>query len=430
MAKQFTDRTIKALKPAEKGRRYDKMDHGNGSVAGLSVRVDEHGRKAFTLIKRYPGSTSPARRLLGVYPTLSLSDAREKASGWIKLIGKGIDPQRELEKQRVAEQRKQADTFGGLAEKFFSAKLKTQRRGHVVRRIISNELLPHWNRLPVAEISHRDVRELIEGVVERGADTYAHNVLDAAHALFSFAVARDVIDHNPCKQLKRRDLVGSKRHRERTLNDAELHALWRASGRLGYPFGPLYRLLLLTGARLDEAAGARWREFDLDKKLWVIPAERFKSETEHAVPLSAEACALLASLPRFRKGDHLFSTTFGESPVNGFSKAKSRLDSRMLRTLRALARQRGRDDAREIELTHFVNHDIRRTVRTRLSALKVQDHIAELVIGHGRKGLQRIYDQHRYLDEKCEALDKWANYLRSIIEPAPANVVTLAKARA
>jgi integrase len=248
------------------------------------------------------------------------------------------------------------------------------------------------------------------------------------HALFNFAVARDVIEHNPCKQLKRRDLVGSKRHRERTLNDSELYAAWRASGRLGYPFGPLYRLLLLTGTRLDEAAGARWREFDLHNKLWIIPAGRFKSGTEHTVPLSDETCALLANLPRFRKGDHLFSTTFGESPVNGFSKAKSRLDCRMLRTLRALARRRGDDDV--CELAHFVNHDIRRTLRSRLSALKVQDHIAELVIGHGRKGLQRVYDQHRYLDEKREALSLWAARLRSIVEPSPANVVTLASARA
>ena len=68
---------------------------------------------------------------------------------------------------------------------------------------------------------------------------------------------------------------------------------------------------------------------------------------------------------------------------------------------------------------------MRRTVRTRLSALKVQDHVAEMVIGHGRKGIARIYDQHRFEDEKREALAKWAVLLRSIVEPPPANVVAL-----
>jgi Arm DNA-binding domain/Phage integrase family len=290
------DRTLRALKP-KPGQRYDVHDE---HLSGLVVRVTEKGTKTFALIARYPGSSNPTRRAIGEYGAIELTEAREKARSWLALIEKGIDPQRELEKQRVAEQRKQADTFGGLAEKFFTTKLKTQRRGHVVKRIISNELLPQWNKLAVAEISHRDVRELIEGVVERGASTYAHNVFDAAHALFNFALARDVIEHNPCKQLKRRDLVGSKRHRERTLTDAELHAAWRASGRLGYPFGPLYRLLLLTGARLDEAAGARWREFDLDSKLWVIPAERFKSGTAHTVPLSDEACGEPAAVSQGR----------------------------------------------------------------------------------------------------------------------------------
>ena len=141
--------------------------------------------------------------------------------------------------------------------------------------------------------------------------------------------------------------MGAKRHRERTLTDAELQAFWWAAGRIPYPFGQLFRLLLLTGVRLNEAAGAHWREFDLDKKLWVIPTERFKSGSEHIVPLSDAACALLASLPRFRRGDFLFSASFGERPINGFSRAKAQLERRMLRTLRALARQRGHEEPRD-----------------------------------------------------------------------------------
>ena len=429
MAKQFTDRTIKALKP-KKGHRYDKMDFGSGSIAGLGVRVEESGSKVFVLIKRFPGSPNPVRRVLGDYPIMSLADARAKAADWVKLIGKGIDPRQEEERERLAKLRKQADTFEGVAGKFVATKLKTQRRGYVVERIVRNELIPHWSKRPISDISHRDVREVVEAVVKRGANAYARNVLDAAHAVFRFALARDLIDHNPCRQLNRQEIVGKRHHRERTLTDAELRALWRAASRLPYPFGPLYLLLLLTGTRRDEAAGARWREFDLQKKLWTIPAERFKSETEHEVPLSDAACATLESLPRFKRGDHVFSARFGEAPIRGFGKAKARLDRRMQRTLQALERQRGHDSPHSVKLDGFVNHDIRRTVRTRLSGLKVQDHIAELVIGHGRKGLQRVYDQHRYLDEKREALDKWAAYLRDLIEPTPANIVKLEKARA
>src|SRR5262249_28337902 len=159
-----------------------------------------------------------------------------------------------------------------------------------------------------------------------GAETYAHNVFDVCRALFGFALERDLIEQNPCDRIKRRHTIGQKRHRERVLSDDELRALWRASGRLPYPFGPLYRLLVLTGTRLNEAAGARWREFDLERKTWTIPAERFKAGQQHRVPLTDEVIALLRTLPRFRRGDHLFSTTFGDRPINGFTKGKQRLD--------------------------------------------------------------------------------------------------------
>jgi integrase len=233
-----------------------------------------------------------------------------------------------------------------------------------------------------------------------------------------------MIEANPARLLKRSAVIGPKKHRQRVLGDTELRAFWRASSQLDYPFGPFFRLLLLTGCRLDELGGARWREFELERKTWTIPAERFKSDSEHMVPLTDDALAVLATLPRFNSGDFLFSTTFGKAPVRGFSKAKERLDRHMLGALRELAELRG-DDPKGVELTGFVNHDLRRTVRTRLSALKVQDHIAEAVIGHGRKGIARVYDMHRFEDEKREALTLWAGRLRTIVEPSPANVVEL-----
>ena len=411
MNKALNDRTLKALKSAKAGERYEVRD---AMTPGLVVRVTDKGTKTFALVARYPGSSNPTRRALGEYGAIGLAEARTKARCWLLLIERGIDPKIEAERDRLTEQRKMADSFEAVAERFFARKLKTQRRGHVVERIVRNELLPAWGSRPVADISHRDVREVVERVVDRGAATYAHNVLDAANGVLNFAAAQDLVEHNPCRLLKRVDLIGRKRHRQRVLSDIELRALWRASGRLGYPFGPMYRLLLLTGCRLDEAAGTQWGEFDLAAKLWTIPAARFKSDAEHIVPLSDDAIAVLDTLPRFKMGNYLFSSTFGKTPINGFSKAKERLDARMLRTLRALARTRG-DDPQNVTIDNFVIHDLRRTCRTRLSALKVQDHVAEMVIGHGRKGIARVYDQHRYISEMREALDKWAVSLRAIV---------------
>ena len=135
------------------------------------------------------------------------------------------------------------------------------------------------------------------------------------------------------------------------------------------------------------------------------------------VPLTDSAVSIVNELPTFTKGDYLFSTSFGESPVAGGQKAKERLDDLMAEELGE-------------KLKPFVIHDLRRTVRTRLASLKIPDTIAEMVIGHGKKGLARVYDQHAYLDEMRDALEQWASRLRDIVEPPPANVVKMKKVRA
>jgi integrase len=172
----------------------------------------------------------------------------------------------------------------------------------------------------------------------------------------------------------------------------------------------------LLGLRRSEVAKATWSEIDLGKKIWVIPAKRTKSNAPHAVPLSADAMKVLEALPRFNEGDFIFSLKFGRKPVNAFSRAKHIFDK-----------------ALKVELgtkpNHFVIHDIRRTVRTGLSALPVSDLVRELVIGHTKPGLHKVYDQYSYLNEKRHCLELWAARLRDIVQPPPENVVTLSSAR-
>ena len=159
-----------------------------------------------------------------------------------------------------------------------------------------------------------------------------------------------------------------------------------------YPAGPAYRLLCLTALRLNEAVDGSRPELNTREKVWVIPAERMKGKDSgkkqaraHAVPLTPDIIEVLKSLPRFNGGKYLFSTTNGRSPTWIGTKIKERLDRRMLRTLRALAKRRGEDPA-DVTLPHFVNHDIRRTVRSHLSRLKVTEEAREAVLAHARPG--------------------------------------------
>jgi hypothetical protein len=129
---------------------------------------------------------------------------------------------------------------------------------------------------------------------------------------------------------------------------------------------------------------------------------------------------VLATVPQFRHGDFLFSFSYGATAALSQHLAKRRLDALMLRYLRALARLRGDDEA-AVTLTPWQVHDLRRVVRNKLAALEVNDAVAEAVLGHGRKGLQRVYDQHGYEPQMRKAMTLWANELRRIVSPPPAD---------
>jgi integrase len=376
------------------------------------------GKKTFNLVARYPGSPNPVRRSLGAYGELTLEAARTKARHWLELLRKGIDPDAEQHRERQAQLRKQKNSFDAVADEFIKRHVSKTRKATIVERELRREFIDRWSGRPIADITQHDVVAVIDEVVDRGAPYQAHNLLGHVRTLFNWAIARGIygLDHSPCDRLKPRALIGEKKARQRILSPIELRTLWKATETTGYPYGPLVRLLALTGQRKSEVAEARWSEFDLERKLWTIPAQRMKADAAHVVPLTDPVIEILDTLPRFDRGSHLFSTSYGVKSVNGFSKAKEILDRTMTAELGAAP-------------DPWVFHDIRRTMRTGLSALPVPDLVRELVIGHTQKGLHRVYDLHAYADEKRHALELWAARLRDIVTPPPPNVVHMAKAQ-
>ena len=407
--KNLSDRLLKTLKPDKKP--YEEMDN---QVRGLGIRIMPSGVKTFILFRRFPGSRNPTRRALGTYGDMSLAQARDKAREWNALVKKGIDPGIQENRQRQAlieaEKLRQASTFGAAFEEYLRRKASKLKSGKDIEREIRREC-KSWMALPLAEISPSTVKEVVQAVVERGAPTNAHFLLAVLRAFFNWCV--DSGDFNlevsPCAKLKPTVLIGPRNVRSRVLKDYEIAAYWRAAVAVGYPFGKFYQLLLLTALRRDEAANAQWGEIDNAAKLWVVPPERMKGNAAHAVPLTPEISALLESIPRFAGGDFLFSTTGGQKPISGFSKAKARLDGLMREKLDALG----------MPFEDFVIHDIRRTCRTRFSALPVEDIVRELLVAHARPTLHKVYDLHAYEEEKADALELWHRKLKDILEAKP-----------
>jgi integrase len=406
---RITDATVRGLKRAPKGKRVEVWDE---LVTGFGVRVTDKGAKSFILFTRF-GNDTPTRRKIGDVGKISLAEARRKAKEWLELAGQGRDPKAEAEAaRRVKEGRK---TFGETLDEYIEKRVKGRmRQARDVERELRNYLGRKWGKRPLEEITKGDVVKLIEEIVDRGAERQAHNIFSLCSTFFSWATETGRVKFSPCAGLKPRKLIGEKRVRTRVLDDAELKAVWKAAEATPYPFGPYVQLLLLTGARKSEASDATWSEFDLDAGSWTVPEARFKSGVVHRVPLSKDAVSLLRNLPTWEGSDFVF-TFDGKQPMNGHSKSKLRLDSKVNGIL-------GREAAYQI-------HDLRRTVRTRLAGLGIPDTIAEQVIGHGRRGLSRVYDQHQYTDEMRAALERWAARLRSIVEPPPPNVAELDEAR-
>jgi integrase len=443
MAKiNLTDAKLKTLKPmfpkghAKAGKplgakeRFALMD---STVSGFGVRVTAGGRKTFVLRARYPGPDASEHyswRALGEYPALTLEQARAKAGAWIVLVKQGKDPGVVEALARAEELRKRAqaqdNTLKIVAEDWFDRKLVKERKGKSVKRDFRKNFISVWGDRPIIEITEDDVFAVIEQK-SLTAPSQARNLLGDLKRFFSWTIdqrGKYGLLISPCENLRASKIgtIGKKKKRRRVFSDDEILAFWRATATecMPYPYGPAYRLLMLSALRLNEAVDAAKPEFDKREKIWTVPAERMKGTNEdareHVVPLTAEISALFDSLPQ-QEGPYLFSTTHGKKPVWVSDLAKRRLDELMTAELRKLDPP--------VEFKPFVNHDIRRTVRTRLSRLRIPQDAREAVLAHKKPAIEDTYDAHEYLDEKREALSVWAAHLRTIVEPAPQNVIEL-----
>ena len=436
MAKKLTDAFVRNLrKPTIV---FDTQ------ATGLGIKRTPGGKTVWVMQTIFPGHQHQTKRNLGEYdgkePGLTVASAREKAKRWRAWVKAGDDPQVEEERERREKDAQRKDTFESFAEQYLGE--KTNRRAAKDAYEIRKYLVPEWGRRPITEIEPSDVRDLIDKI-KRRSPYVAAGLWTHVGGLFKMAVHDGRIKISPCASLNKKLLFkgAGLRHRDRYLNDAELFAFWRATGRLSYPAREAARLLLLTGVRSSEVRKAAWTELnpELRKiirdalakkqtidwtavddavKFWTVPAERFKADAENIVALPDDACAILATLPRQAGCDFLFSND-GKTALWLGNKIKRDINARMLRTLRAQARMSGEDPA-SVKLPNWTFHDLRRTVRTNLSALKVEDVIAEMILGHGRKGIQRVYDMHKFLPEMRAAREAWARRLRTIVELAPA----------
>jgi integrase len=237
--------------------------------------------------------------------------------------------------------------------------------------------------------------EVVDEAVDRGAPIGANRLLGILGRLFGWLANRDVIKAAPTAGVKK---PGVERSRDRVLTDAEIVAVWQATAEIGWPSGPLVRMLLLTGQRRDEAAAASWPEIDVYSALWSIPGTRTKNGRPHHVQLAKPVLELLEDVPRFADGDFLFGAG-GRGPFKGFGRAKGRLDK-----LAGIA--------------PWTLHDLRRSCATGMASLGVPPHVIERILNHvsgTRGGIAGVYDRSALDAERRNALERWAEHVEKLV---------------
>jgi integrase len=386
--------------------RTKRIEIPDGALVGLYLVVQPSGAKSFAV--RYRAAGRPRKLTLGPYPRLKLADAREAAREALRFVSEGGDPADDrttLQKLKRVPALPPRNTFETVLERFIaSQRRKGRRSADEIRRVLEKDALPHWRDKPIEAINAADVIEAIEAIVERGAPVAASRFRAWCSKFFSYAVQSQLRSDNPAKTVEN-PIDPKSIQRNRKLNDHELALVWQCATELGYPFGPAIKLLLLTGQRLREVFEARWSEFDLAGAVWSLPASRTKGRAEHIVPLSNAAVEILGSIPRIQGSPFVFTTT-GNSPVSGFSKAKSRLEVLL----------GAKNHGGAIPTWRF--HDLRRTFVSGCARLRISSEVVERAINHRSEsfgGVRGVYNVHAYEDERRAAMTTWANHVMQLV---------------
>jgi len=406
-AKDLTDKNIANLKP--KNERYEVKD-GHG----LFIRVSPTGNKTWVFRYRFGDDLKPRRMTLGTYPRMTLASAREVHARAMQDLQKGIDPG--AMKQEEKAKRKEEPTFKELLEEFWITELSKAPSGKARRSLIEKDALPAWASRKVKFIKRRDAVILLDGVRDRAPIT-ANRLQSVLVRMFNFASERGIIDFPLLAGLKRE----KEKSRARVLTDAEIKKLWQGLDLenkaidIYAPSKLALKMILLSGQRPGEVCGMAFDELSEDR--WTIPESRTKNGEVQEVPLTAMMKEIIEQA-RVYAGESRFVFTSPRSPLYNFKKPKiakpKEVDLPLSRLALSRALQRHCADM-EIE-NPFTPHDLRRTLRTRLAELGVSDIVAERVLGHKLQGMLAIYNRHDYAVEKRQALERWENRLREILE--------------
>lgn len=381
---------------------------------------------AGTWVFRYRHVGRQRERTLSNYPDMplerskshpaELKSAREVARAMRVMVDLGKDVAGE--KRRAKAEAAAARTFREVGEEHFENQVKATRAALTVkewRRYLDRDILPKIGGIAMREVIADDVISTIESVGRRGSKAAARRVFDIISLIFSYAMAKRAAPHNPCIGLKASAIIGEHQKRARLKLDRDelVKLLTSAAPALGRLNELTIRILLATCVRKGELLRAKKTDLDLDAGLWTVPDQNSKMGKGYIVPLAPVVVGWFRELI-----SHSGDSQWVLPARQGYGRRKN-IDQHVgLRTI-----NKALESVEEFGIRAFTPHDLRSTARSHLAALGVDVIVAERCLNHSLGGLVAVYDQHDYLDERRDALEKWANLLNELQHPS--NVVAL-----
>ncbi|MEM9910381.1 MAG: tyrosine-type recombinase/integrase [Pseudomonadota bacterium] len=390
MKVKLTDRYLRSLKAPEGGR----VEVSDTERQGLRFRLSASGRAVWMYEKRVKGG--PKRKhTLGRWPEpVSLSKARALALELEAEAGRGIDRiEVEKEERRTkALLESQTKTVSEVLHKYNSLHLVDLRTGEERYRQLSQSLADHLDK-PVQDLTRADLQSAVDEKSARGRKAYANRIRAAVCAFSKWAWMHGFISEDIGARVAK---AVRETARDRVLSLGEIREIWEQTYNLNDPWGPLFRLLLLTGQRRGEILELRWSELELDKRRIVKPGSRTKNGKPHTTHLSQPAFEELEALSKEMSASEFVFSTTGITPVSGIGKAKARLDGLL-------------SDGFE----HWRIHDIRTGFATAMAEAGEPESIVDKILNHSATGsapsaVARVYNQADLLPQRAKALDRWA----------------------
>jgi integrase len=389
--KALTDDGVKAL--PVKRQRYAKQDTDQ---RGLYIRITPNGVRTF-----YAVTTDIAGKV--VWTRIGDAAVIKTEPKQERIDAARAEARRIISAIKSGKDRAGPQSFDKVAEQWLKRHVEAKglRSAPEIKRYLKLHVLPSWAARGFTDIKRGDVAKLLDAVEDNAGPVAADKVLAHLSGLFNWYVARHDDYVSPVVKGMRRSKP-SERARERILSDDELRAVWKAAESSG-TYGALVRLFLLTGQRLDKVASMKWD--DVIDGVWTIPAEAREKGNGRELVLPEQALAIINDQPRLADNDFVFPGR-GDGHFSGFSKGKKRLAAKL-----------------PPETPSWQpNRDSRRTARLLMSRAGVRNDIAERVLGHAIKGVEKVYDRHDYAAEKAHALKALAGLIEAILNPPADNV--------